>query len=81
MSINPFRKTAPPTPIPTQPAPPVTANPFPKARKPLPDTTDGKLIEIIRRLGRMERDIIEIRSKIAPRIGTTIEPEINLDHF
>jgi len=47
----------------------------------MPETTDGKLAEIIKRLGRMERDIIEIRNKIAPRSRARLEPEVNYDHF
>jgi len=29
----------------------------------------------------MERDIIEIRNKVAPRSGTRLEPEVNYDQF
>jgi len=47
----------------------------------MPETADGKLAEIIKRLGRVERDIIEIRNKVAPRSGTRLEPEVNYDHL
>ena len=97
MNINPFRKSASPeetppvtssksqapTPssVPTSAPAATFSTTYPKPRRPIPETTDGKLFEIIKRLGRMERDIIEIRNKVAPRSGTRLEPEVNYDQF
>ena len=34
---------------------------YSRPRKPMPDTTDGKLEDIIRRLGRVEMHLIDIK--------------------
>ena len=34
---------------------------YSRPRKPMPETTDGKLEDIIRRLGRIEKHLIDVR--------------------
>jgi len=40
---------------------------YSRPRKPMPDTTDGKLEDIIRRLGRIEMHLIDIKENRPPR--------------
>jgi len=41
-----------------------TFNKFP--RRPMPETTDGKLEDIIRRLGRIEKHLIDLKGNPPP---------------
>lgn len=42
---------------------------YSRPRRPMPETTDGKLEEIIRRLGRVEKHLIDIRDGRSGRSG------------
>jgi hypothetical protein len=45
---------------------------YSRPRKPMPETTDGKLEDIIRRLGRVEMHLIDIKEG---RPGRVTEPK------
>jgi hypothetical protein len=47
---------------------------YSRPRKPMPDTTEGKLEDIIRRLGRVEMHFIDIKEG-RPGRATTGKPE------
>lgn len=50
---------------------------FNRPRKPMPATTEGKLEEIIRRLGRIEKHLIDLKGNPPPPGALRYQPEID----
>lgn len=53
---------------------------YSRPRKPMPDTTDGKLEDIIKRLGRIEKHLIDIRDNRPAELKPEREPEPKLKY-